>query len=252
MIPTAYAVPQENTSPRFANAWAQGCGGKVESSGQLQPGPVALFGSPARWGLLHQAIAEGRDWYYADHGYFGRYKYYRITRNGFQHDGTRCCGAPPDELRLEKLGIEIKPWRRKGDYILICPPDEAFARLIGFDAGNWTLHITAALARLSTRPVRIRERCCAAQSSLAAELDGAWCLVTYVSNAAVESICSGVPAICTGKCASSVLSSPDLAVIDDPPRPPGRRAWAATLAANQWTMAEIAAGTAWRALGKTA
>ncbi|KKK87688.1 hypothetical protein LCGC14_2750750, partial [marine sediment metagenome] len=37
--------------------------------------------------------------------------------------------------------------------------------------------------------------------NLADDLAEAWCLVTYVSNAAVDAICAGVPAIVTGACA---------------------------------------------------
>ena len=81
IAPVCYSVPNEYTSPRFCAAFAAGCGGTVTSSHKLRPGPVALFGSAKLWPLLKQAQAAGREWLYGDHGYFGRYRYYRITRN---------------------------------------------------------------------------------------------------------------------------------------------------------------------------
>ena len=246
--PTAYGVPGEQSSPRFARAWAQGCGGRIEHGDVLHPGPVALFGSPARWPLLNQAIAEGRDWYYADHGYFRRFEYYRVTRNAYQLDRMPISGEGGDDRRLRACGVEIRPWRRRGEHILVCPPDEAFAALHGFNAGAWMQHIREALRNLTERPVRVRERACA-DVTLADDLVGAWCLVTYVSNAAVEAVCTGIPVIATGRCSAAAMGTYDLTAVEDPPRPRGRRRWAAWLASNQWTMQEIVAGEAWRAIG---
>ena len=94
--PVAYAVPRENTSPKFAKAWAKGCGGSViESSTELKFGPVAMFGSPARWAILQQAISEGREWYYGDHAYIGKLTYYRVTKCAYQMSPNHI-GVPPD------------------------------------------------------------------------------------------------------------------------------------------------------------
>ena len=246
-IPTAYAVPGEHSSPRVAAAWAQGCGGAVETRDRPRPGPVALFGSPQRWRLLAQARAEGRTWYYADHGYFGRGRYYRITRDAFQLGVGATLWARSDpgaaSARLEALGVEIAPWRETGGHVLLCPPDPAFARLFNFDAAAWTRHVSAALRAVSPRPIRRRDRL-AQRRLLAEDLEGAWALVTYRSNAAVEALCAGVPVICTGPCAARALGGRSLAEIEDPPRPLWRRGWAEALAANQWTLEEIAAGQA--------
>lgn len=254
---TAYAVPGEHSGPRFAEAWAKGCGGSVETGGALLPGPIALFGSPKRWDLLHQAIAEGRDWYYCDHGYFGRMDggtlppYYRVTRNAFQHSGRdpRVPGVTAPE-RVAALGLSVAPWREDGDHVLVCPPDAGFARLMRFDAGAWSAHVFAALREITNRPIIWRDR--AAEKSgraLAEDLVGAWCLVTYVSNAAVEAVLAGVPVICTGPCAARTMGSGRLADVADPPRPTGRERWAEILAANQWTLDEIWDGAAARHFG---
>jgi len=158
--------------------------------------------------------------------------------------------SPPDYERLEALGVQILPWRRSGDHVLVCPPDEGFAALYGFNAAHWTESITQSLARLCSRPVKLRERNRAEATRLEQDLAGAWCLVTYVSNAAVEAVCAGIPVICTGSCAGAMMGARTLEAVANPPKPSGRRAWAARLAGNQWTMQEIAAGHAWKALGQ--
>ena len=79
-------------------------------------------------------------------------------------------------------------------------------------------------------------------------LAGAWCLVTYVSNAAVDAVIAGVPVICLGQCAGLLMGSSDIRDVANPPTPHGREEWLAQLVANQWTLDEIASGEAWRVL----
>ncbi len=74
--PVTYVVAHETTSPKFAAAFARGCGGTCASvvTG-LRPGTFAAFCTPPTWPLLQQAQAESRDWYYGDHAYYWRGKY---------------------------------------------------------------------------------------------------------------------------------------------------------------------------------
>lgn len=244
-VPIAYAAAGERTSPRWCYAFAKGCGGKVRYRG-LKPGPVAMFGSPALWNILSEARAEGRDWYYGDHAYFRRFEYYRVTRNAYQHDGSGCARG----RRLEALGVTIGPWRKAGNHVLVCPPDAAFAALHGFDADGWLAGVLDTLGRQTDRPVHVRGRLGAEHGKpLAADLAGAWALVTYTSNAAVEAVIAGVPVFCTGACAASAMGLSDLAAIETPAMPYGRAQWARNLAANQWTFEEMKRGDCWRAIG---
>lgn len=244
--PTAYAVGGERTSPRWCRAFAAGCGGEMAADGALRPGAAALFGSPVLWPLFARVRAEGRDYFYGDHGYFGRGRYYRVTRNALQHDGSGQANA----VRLDALGVAIEPWRKGGRHVLVCPPDEAFARLMGFSAAGWLAETQAALARHSDRPVVVRERARArGPRPLEADLADCWALVTYTSNAAVEAVLAGVPVFCEAACAAARMGLDDLARIEKPRRPRGRRQWACNLAANQWTLDEIASGRCWKEIG---
>ena len=244
MLPTVYAVPEEKTSPRFAAAFAQGCGGEVVTTGVLRPGPWAGFGSSRTWQGLMQARRQGRDWWYGDHAYFGRGVWFRVTHNAFQHSGR----GHGDKRRLERLGVEMAPWRRSGRHVLVCPPDAAFAALLGLDEQAWRSRVLTTLYANTDRPVVVRTRDQHKVRPLAADLVNCWALVTHVSNAAVEAVAAGVPVICTGDCAASIMGLCDPMQIEYPVMPPRHR-WAAVLAANQWTIDEIANGDCWRAIG---
>ena len=258
-IPLVHAAPGERTSPRFAEAFAAGCGGAVATNFIGHGGrDWAGFGSPRTWDSLTQARKAGRTFYYGDHAYFRAGRFYRVTRNAFQLT-ARDFGAEPVDFRgmkaraeglrrLDALGVDLAPWRRDGAHVLVCPPDDAIGRLMGFDPAAWQADVLGRLRAHTDRPLRIRDR--RAAKPLARDLAGAWALVTWTSNAAVEAVCAGVPVFCTGDCAAAVMGRTDPVNIEYPVYPDGRRDWAAKLAANQWTLDEIAAGDAWWALNK--
>jgi len=245
-IPVSYVAHGENTSPIFCSNFSKGCGGMTVQSNELYPGPISLFGSAQLWkSILLQAIAEKRDWYYGDHAYFGRMKYYRITKNRFQHDGI----GKPDYGRLKRFNIEIKNWKDYGHHIVICPPDQRFADLFGFSADAWLRHICYELRRFTNRRLIIRDRRnLDTIPPLEEHLRDSWALVTHMSNAAVESVLEGIPVFCTGECAGVTMGTSDLSKIETPERPDWREKWAATLAANQWTMDEMHRGECWRSI----
>ena len=249
----AYEAPGEMTSPKWARGFAEGCGGEVAGPKDLLPGDVATFGSPQTWALLQQAIREGRTWFYGDHGYFGRHNapiggpagdvYYRVTRGAYQHDGR----GDGDMGRLERLGVEVKPWRRdSGGYVLLCPNSPTFFRLHGENIGLWTAGTVETLRRHTTREIRVREK--TSPRTFAQDLAGAWAVVVFTSACGYLAALEGVPCFATAPCASLAFGSGNLALIETPVRPDNRRELASVLAANQWTLAEIARGQAWERL----
>lgn len=244
MIPVTYSVPRELTSPVWCEAFAKGCGGPVETDGILRDRPVALFGSPRLWSLLTQARAEGRTWWYGDKAYFGRGKFYRITRNAFQHDGSGNAGPE----RFRRFGLSIAPWRTSGSHILVCPPGDRFQRLHGVE--DWLERTLETLKTYTDRPIRVRPKPRLIDgNSLAPDLEDCWALVTFMSNTAVEAVLAGIPVFVTGRSAASRMGLDDRSRIESPVMPDGREQWAWNLAANQWTLDEIRSGAAWRAIG---
>lgn len=228
------------TNPLFNAAFAVGSGLPIVDDGVYRGGWWIGFGSPHTWDSLTAARKAGEDWFYGDHGYFHRGTYYRITRNGFQHDG---CGN-----RRRDPGVVIEPWRTGGAHVLVCPPDDKIAALMGFDHHAWLRDVLERLGNNTDRMVIVRPRNHEQMRPLAADLADAWALITWASNAAVEAVIAGVPVFCTGDCAASVMGRSDPINIEYPHRPDDRYEWAAALAANQWTLDEIRSGIAWKEL----
>lgn len=241
-VPDVY-VTGRATSHHIGLAFAQGCGApNIYDDAVVRSRPIALFGGVYQWPVIQAAREDGRDWYYADHAYFGRYRYYRITRSAFQHDGA----GTADSARFLRFNLPIRDWRKEGRHILICPPDRNFAALMGIDGQAWLDGVLDQLSVRTDRPIRIRDR--HAKTPFHSDLANAWAVVTFMSNAAVEAVIAGFPVFCLGECAARAMGSADLDLIESPLYPEGREQWAANLAANQWTLEEIASGMAWETL----
>lgn len=236
-----YAVPEEKTSPLFANAFAAGCHGRVRT--EYVRGHWAGFVSPVNFHEMIQARKDAFDFYHGDHAYFGRHQFYRVTKNAFQHRGL----GESDGARFERFGIKVKPWKKNGSNIIVCVQSQGYHDRMG--CNDWLERTVKRLRAASDRNIIVREK--KSFRPLHADLKNAWCVVTHASNAAVESILAGVPAICTGDCAASVMSRHDPMSIESPIYPEGRFEWASVLADNQWTFAEMAAGDAWRKINET-
>lgn len=229
-------------------AFASGAGGRVE-----QPPPRSLRGgTPAFFGVKPEIAhlwAEVRrlrkGYYWLDNGYFPQgHTYYAATRNAFQADGAT---GDPDSARLAALGLELAPWRRGGRTVLVCVQSALFFRLMtGTTRHAWLASVVATLEAHTDRPIVIREKpMTAGDAPLAALLPDCHALVTHSSKAAIEAVCAGVPAFVTAPCAAAIMASTDLTAIEAPRYPDDREAWAARLAAAQWTLDEMRSGRCW-------
>lgn len=244
---TCYATPGKVKSLRLCEAFAAGiraAGGHGELHvgpvpERLKPGAAAFYGvTPATVHLWQQAKTEGRDWYYIDNSYFdvSRGTYFRVTRNRLQHDGT---GASYGRRR-QALGVTVRPWREgRGKHAVICVQSDGFMKTVaGVDPAFW-LRSAIEEARTMDLPVRLRSwegNKIAQRRTLEADLKDAAVLITHSSAAAVEALLAGIQVRCAPVCAAYGVARRE------------REAWADVLADNQWTLAELQDGTAWRAL----
>lgn len=247
MIPVSYYVPTEFTSPKVAYAFAKGCGGTITDEDYLFPGPVALFGVPALWPLLRRAQEDGRDWYYIDHGYWTRGKYYRITKNAYQHDGRgHSTGV---RWRGFQQRLSLQPWRRSGSHVLVCPNSAVYFGLHGIDANQWLREVTDTLRTHTDREIRIRWKTQRADRPIKEDLVDAWAVVVFSSAAALDALMAGVPCFTLAPFgASARMGLSDLGQIESPVYPEDRDAFFSVIADNQWTLQELLSGEAWRAL----
>lgn len=240
-MPNIYRVPEELTSPKIAAAMKLGgFGSEVFDDNEYRPGGWAGFCSPVNWDSMQAARAAGEDWYYADHAYFERHRFYRITKNAYQHNGI----GKPDFRRLARWWPKPLPFHKSGSKVIICPQSQSHLDRRGDP--HWLERTLDTIHRYTDRDVIVRSK--RDPGVLARMMPDAWAVVCHSSNAAVEALMHGVPAFTTAECAAYDMTGHDLTDIEYPIYPDGRHEWAAVLAANQWTLDEIAKGKAWRAL----
>lgn len=221
----------------------------------LAPGSAFFYGTTSdNEFLLKQAIREKRDWYYADNAYyFGRGRYFRVTRNALQHDGS----GTADPARWRSFGLATGAWKRDGRNIVIATQSDLWhQQRTGGSRQEWAVEIRRRLKAYTDRPVDLCLKPDARDMQpnqphspqLEHLLRDAWCCVVHSSSAAVASLIAGVPVITLANCAATIMGVKSLAQIEDPLYPDDRERWLAVLAANQWTVDEMRDGTAWRAL----
>lgn len=247
-VVTAYPVGGKKKSMDICLAFVRSCGGQV--AGGLRDGISFFYGVDQSNLDIWRKVRAQREFLYCDNAYFdsSRQAQFRITHNRLQHTGF----GTSDGKRFEALGIEIKPWQTGGEHIVVCPQSDQFMRDLAEYSGNWSEDVVSELKQLTQRPVRVRawnRDKGALAATLHEDLAGAHCLVTWSSAAAISAILAGVPAIVLAPdCAARPMAGTSLTQIGSPPRPDGRETWAGVLADNQWTLSEIADGTAWKGL----
>jgi hypothetical protein len=237
-----YPQPGKGKALEVCRAFAAGCGGRVveQTPWSLLPGTAVFYGVRPAWAhLWAEATVEGRPWIYLDNGFFpcgGRF--FRAARNKLQ----ATVGAPGSIDQLGPLGVVIEPWRADGGHVLVCLQSTEFMLTVA----QTDRDIVMETLRATDRRVVVRRKY--DPRPLAADLAGCHCLVTWSSNAAIEAICAGVPAIVLGESAAAPMAGTSLGQIERLPRPDGREQWAANLAASQWDLEDMRQGKAWAAL----
>jgi hypothetical protein len=231
------------TAEKFSKAFAKGCNGSISiNSRTLTRGSVAMFGHPDLMPLLRQAQLEGRTWYYGDKAYFGRDKYFRITKNAYMSNaqGKGCLN------RWESLGIKIKDWRN-GSEILLCPQSDTFFKLHGTTQADWINATSKELKKYTDRTIRVHYKMTGETERIfRRQLVNAWAVIVHSSMAGVQAAINGVPCFATDPNSTSArFGTTDLSKIETPIRPDNREQMAAVLANSQWTIPEINSGLAW-------
>jgi len=187
-----------------------------------------VFGGSA---IRKATIDAGKDWYQVDHGYFGRWAYFRATKNAATHNKIR--KVPSDRWR--SFHAPIEPWKT-GSHILICRQSSYTYSF--FDEEDWEAKMVSRLKELTDRPIKFRDKGIGGISEM---LRGAHAVVTYSSAAALDALIYGVPAFSV--CAPSKPIEDPLEQINDPSRPEREPLlWSA--AYGQFTQDEMRSGYA--------
>lgn len=161
----------------------------------------------------------------------------------------------PDD-RAKLLGVECKPWRERGEHIVLCGQVPWDASVDHTNHIHW-LHATAKQLRGKTsRPIVFRPhpkgphldipgtRLSTART-LQDDLRSAHVVVTFNSNSAVEAVLDGIPAFADdyGSMAWDMCAH-DFEAIEGFPTPE-RTQWLSNLAYAQWTPDEMRSGQTW-------
>ncbi|MDP6352927.1 MAG: hypothetical protein QF926_08025 [Alphaproteobacteria bacterium] len=219
----------------------------------------AVPASWARGAVLAAHAARDRRALILETGFIRRDEYFHAGFDGLNGRADFRNAAMPDDRWLP-LGLALEPWRETGEHILVCGQVPWDASVQHHDHLGWCRDVIAELRRLTGRPIRFRPHPAVAgrvdygidatlsNAPLPTDLDGAWAVVTFNSNTAVEAAIAGIPvfALDAGSMALPVANT-TLAAIEQP-RTPDRAQWLADLAYAQWNAAELAAGETWRHL----
>jgi hypothetical protein len=216
--------------------------------------PIVVFGILRGTGeLIKECQRINHTYYHFDHAYYFKEqkhgknsifneRIYRLTKNNLMLNYLDQLDDI-DEKRLNrfKKHIEIKPWSKKGDYILIISPSE-HAKL-WYNLKNWEENIINELKQYTQRQIVIRKK--DSKISFIEELKNAWAVITLQSTAAVDAILNGVPSFCSEMSMAKPVSHVNLSYIETPLYSDNREKWLNSLLANQYTMSEIENGFAW-------
>ena len=228
---------------------------------------LTMYGILAGSGEIYKwCQRENRNFYFMDHGYFTNAHdsphWLRITKN--KHCQNILRAVPTD--RYEKyFSQDIKPWNKGGKKILVLPPTNAISNF--FNVENWLDNTLSELRKHTDRDIEVREK--PYNPTIKIDHVGAtvkvdkptkqyskinWkeyhAMVTYNSNTMVASLANGVPVFCDAvNSAAAPISETNFSRIETP-KYGDRIALFSSLAYNNWSLAEMADGTAWRMLNE--
>ena len=246
----------------YINDFARGCNSVPVNSDNFDydssDDPMVLRGIlKKKW--IHRCWEDSRDFYFMDTGYFGNertqsnpngWKYWhRIVKNDLQHD--EIIDRPGDRFATFKR--KFVPWRTSGRKILIAAPDEKPMKFYEKDLESWLTETVNTIKQYTDRPVEIRRRNKLrldrmTSDTLADALNNdVFALVTFQSNAAVESVFQGIPVfVLAPTCAAAPVGLKDLSKIETPYYPDRDKlqAWGNHLAYGQFHISEIKNGKA--------
>lgn len=95
------------------------------------------------------------------------------------------------ESRWPSFGIEVKPWQKDGEHILVVPQRGMGVAPVAMPRG-WTSNVLERLAARTTRPIVVRYPQYRIHP-FEPELRGAHAVVTWASGAGVKAIINGIP-----------------------------------------------------------
>ena len=235
--------------------------------------PVHFF-----WGLagkniqgIQECIDKKEEWWYVDVGYLTeqitRYPeplihdydktYFRICKGNIHT--IRCKvgdGKRLQHLEYQGIDVKFKGWDTgETTHILIAPSSQTVTYHInGISQDEWTKQITEEIKKHTDMPIKFRNKPRPGNewwgTDIKDDLKDCHALVTNYSLAAFDALFNYVPVFAEANSVMGPVTSRDIKKIDKPLKP-GRKTmeeWLKFVAENQFTLKEMANGTAYETL----
>jgi len=197
-------------------------------------------------------------------------QYHRYSFDGvFPTTGVYFDSAP-DPQRWhsisQRTGIVLKPWRPRGNHILICTQRNGGWSMRGLGVMDWLTQTVKTLRRYTQRPIVVRGHPGDKQApvylaargsswrvshnvSILDDFANAHAVITYNSSPGVAAAIEGIPVFVTDPepqhSQALDIANINLADIENP-RMPDRQAWIERIAMSHWNFDELTAGAAWQ------
>jgi len=209
--------------------------------------------------------------------------YQRYSYDGVFPNTGEYCDSDPDPARWTKIkqdiGLELQPWRTKGDHVLLCLQRNGGWSMAGVSTIEWALNTIRELRKYTNRPIRIRSHpgdkgagsdcerilkltrinkidrisLSQPQIDLVSDLHNCWAVVNHNSSPTVGAAIEGVPVFVTdpGNSQCADIANTNLADIENP-NMPDRQRWVERLSQFHWCHDEIVNGVCWNHMKKWA
>ncbi len=207
------------------------------------------------------------DFNYIDRPYWGETRnhpyYMKIVKNNFLKNWQE---DRPDDRFKKSFPWPIKPWKKEGKNIIVCPPSNAIKEFRGVH--NWLDTTLKTLKENTDRPIIVKTKGYnpligvdtnggyfvagkdKQKPSGPIDWDDAYAIVTYNSNISLEATTRGIPCFTDPHNACAPISETDFTKIETP-KYAEREPLYHSMAYGQFTAEEMRNGYAWRILDES-
>ena len=216
-------------------------------------------------GLWERNLAQSKPTVVLEVGGIQRNTTWKVGLNGINRDAYF---GPDnnDSKRAKKLGLDCRPWRTDGEYILICGQhDKSYQWSHMPPMSTWVMNTISEIRQHTDRPILFRPhpRCPlphiekefkkvfrqdpqhvrGTYDDFDMQFNNIWATVSYSSNPGIHSVLSGIPSfVSTHSLAYDVANDIDFLHDIENPIMPDRTQWLNDYAHTEYTVQEISQG----------
>jgi hypothetical protein len=194
---------------------------------------------------------------------------WKMGINGINRDAD-FANQQYDDKRWPFFNIEMKPWKQKGNNIIICGQHDSSEQWKGLPKmENYFENLIIKLRKITDKPILVRphprhtvisqekkfqnvswslpkrDRNTYDDTDFKISLNNAWAVINHSSNPAMEAVFNGIPVFVSESSLCYNVSGGELENILSPLMPE-RQEWANQLAYTEWTIQEIKEGAPWK------